>query len=115
SSIANPLYFCVYNATTHTKLYPLSLHDALPISPAAVRSWRLHDNMNGMTKRLRTALVMRGHTRPLEDGTVKPRTFEFDFEDGPVIVKAFRRMVRGLEFDVSEMAMTTYLCARAHG
>ena len=24
-------------------------------------------------------------------------------------------MVRGLEFDVSEMAITTYLCARAHG
>src|SRR5947209_4670604 len=71
--------------------------------------------MNGMTKRLRTALVMRGHTRPLQDGTVKPRSFELEFEDVPVIVKAFRRMVRGLEFDVSEMAMTTYLCARAHG
>jgi 4,5-dihydroxyphthalate decarboxylase len=49
------------------------------------------------------------------DGTVKPRTFEFDFEDVPVIIKAFRRMVRGLEFDICEMAMTTYLCARAHG
>jgi 4,5-dihydroxyphthalate decarboxylase len=71
--------------------------------------------MNGMTKRLKTALVRRGHTQPLMDGTVKPRTFEFDFEDVPVIVKAFRRMVRGLEFDISEMAMTTYLCARAHG
>jgi 4,5-dihydroxyphthalate decarboxylase len=65
--------------------------------------------------RLKTALVMRGHTQPLKDGTVKPRTFEFDFEDVPVIIKAFRRMVRGLEFDISEMAMTTYLCARAHG
>jgi len=71
--------------------------------------------MNGMTKRLRTALVKRGHTQPLMDGTVKPRTFEFDFEDVPVIIKAFRRMVRGLEFDISEMAMTTYLCAREHG
>ncbi len=71
--------------------------------------------MNGMTKRLKTALVTRGHTKPLMDGTVKPRTFEFDFEDVPVIINAFRRMVRGLEFDVSEMAMTTYLCARAQG
>src|SRR5215510_1035701 len=71
--------------------------------------------MNGMTKRLKTALVMRGHTQPLKDGTVEPRTFEFEFEDVPVIVKAFRRMVRNLDFDVSEMAMTTYLCARAHG
>lgn len=68
-----------------------------------------------MTKHLRTALVTRGHTAALKDGTVKPRTFEFEFEEVPVIIKAFRRMVRGLEFDISEMAMTTYLCAREHG
>src|SRR4030095_9632163 len=69
-----------------------------------------------MTKpALKTALVTYGHTQPLKDGTVKPRTFEFDFEDVPVIIKAFRRMVRGLESDISEMAMTTYLCAKAHG
>ena len=71
--------------------------------------------MNGMTKRFKTALVTRGHTQPLKDGTVKPHTFEFDFEDVPVIVKAFRRMVRGLEFDICELALTTYLCARDHG
>jgi 4,5-dihydroxyphthalate decarboxylase len=65
--------------------------------------------------RLRTALVTRGHTAGLKDGTVVPRTFEFDFEEVPVIINAFRRMVRGLEFDISEMAITTYLCARAHG
>jgi 4,5-dihydroxyphthalate decarboxylase len=68
-----------------------------------------------MTKRLNTALVEHGHTRPLMDGTVTPRTFEFDFEDVPIIINAFRRMVRGLELDICEMAMTTYLCARAHG
>jgi 4,5-dihydroxyphthalate decarboxylase len=65
--------------------------------------------------RLTTALVTRGHTQALKDGTVKPRTFEFDFEEVPIIINAFRRMVRGLEFDISEMAITTYLCARAHG
>jgi 4,5-dihydroxyphthalate decarboxylase len=65
--------------------------------------------------RLKTALATRGPTEPLKDGTVKPRTFDFDFEEVPVIINAFRRMVRGLEFDISEMAMTTYLCARAHG
>ena len=42
-------------------------------------------------------------------------TCEFDFEEVPRIIQAFRRMVRGLEFDVSEMAITTYICARAHG
>src|SRR5260370_11247709 len=71
--------------------------------------------MNGMTKGLKTALARRGHTEPLMDGTVTPRTFELEFEEVPVIIKAFRRMVRGLEFDICEMAMTTYLCARAHG
>jgi 4,5-dihydroxyphthalate decarboxylase len=65
--------------------------------------------------KLKTAIVTRGHTEALKDGTVKPRTFDFDFEEVPVIIKAFRRMVRGLDFDISEMAMTTYLCARAHG
>src|SRR5213593_2713223 len=71
--------------------------------------------MNGMTKRLKTALGVRGHTQPLIDGTVKPRGFELEFEDVPVIIKAFRRMVRGLDFDICELAMTTYLCAHAHG
>ena len=65
--------------------------------------------------RLKTAIVTRGHTQALKDGTVKPRTFEFDFEEVPTIIQAFRRMVRGLEFDISEMAITTYICARAHG
>jgi ABC-type nitrate/sulfonate/bicarbonate transport system substrate-binding protein len=64
---------------------------------------------------LKTALVTYGHTQPLKDGTVVPRTFTFDFEDVPVIIRAFRRMVRGLELDISEMAITTYICARAHG
>ena len=64
---------------------------------------------------LKTALVTRAHTRALKDGTVTPRGFALEFEEVPQIIQAFRRMVRGLEFDVSEMAITTYLCARAHG
>ena len=64
---------------------------------------------------LKTALATRGHTQPLKDGTVKVRGFELDFQNVPNIITAFRRMVRGQEFDISEMAMTTYLCAREHG
>ena len=71
--------------------------------------------MNGMTKRLRSALATRGHTEALKDGSIKLRSFELEFEEVPVIIKAFRRMVRGQEFDVCELAMTTYLCSRAHG
>lgn len=65
--------------------------------------------------KLKTAVATYGHTQPLKDGTVKPRTFDFQFEEVPVIIQTFRRMVRGLEFDVAEMAITTYICARAHG
>ena len=65
--------------------------------------------------KLKTALGSYGHTAPLKDGSIRPRTFEFEFEETPTIIQAFRRMVRGLEFDISEMAITTYLCARAHG
>ena len=56
-----------------------------------------------------------GNNQALKDGSVKPSTFEFDFVDVPVLVDGFRRMVRGLEFDISEMAITTYICAKAHG
>ena len=64
---------------------------------------------------LKTVTRTQGNNRALKDGTVRPRTFTFDFTDVPVLVDALRRMVRGLEFDICEMAITTYLCARAHG
>jgi 4,5-dihydroxyphthalate decarboxylase len=56
-----------------------------------------------------------GATSALKDGTVAPAGFALDFEEVPVLIQAFRRMVRSLEFDVSEMAFTTYLVAKAHG
>lgn len=64
---------------------------------------------------LRTVTRTQGNNRALKDGTVRPAGFEFDFEDVPVLIDGFRRMVRGLEFDVCEMALTTYVCARAYG
>jgi 4,5-dihydroxyphthalate decarboxylase len=65
--------------------------------------------------RLKTVTRTQGNNRALKDGTVKPRTFEFDFEEVDPIIAAFRRMVRGNEFDICEMAITTYLCAKEHG
>src|SRR5436190_11888368 len=56
-----------------------------------------------------------GNNRARKDGTVKPKTFAFDFEEIDPLIAAFRRMVRGLEFDICEMAITTYICAKAHG
>jgi 4,5-dihydroxyphthalate decarboxylase len=68
-----------------------------------------------MTK-LSVALGTYPHTQALKDGSVTPKGFELEFVeiDGPII-GAFRRMVRQLEFDVSEMAITTYLSAKAYG
>src|SRR5690242_6073151 len=65
--------------------------------------------------RLKTVTRTQCNNRALKDGTVKPRTFEFDFVEVDPLIDAFRRMVRGLEFDVSELALTTYLSAREHG
>ena len=56
-----------------------------------------------------------GNNRALKDGSVKPKTFAFDFVEVDPLIDAFRRMVRGLEFDICEMAITTYVCAKAHG
>jgi 4,5-dihydroxyphthalate decarboxylase len=56
-----------------------------------------------------------GATRALKDGSVRPAHFGLRFEEVPVLIQAFRRMVRTVEFDVSEMAFTTYLVAKAHG
>ncbi len=46
---------------------------------------------------------------------MKPKTFEFAFEEVDPIIAAFRRMVRGNEFDICEMAITTYICAKEFG
>jgi 4,5-dihydroxyphthalate decarboxylase len=67
-----------------------------------------------MTK-LKTVTRTQGNNQSLKDGSVKPKTFEFDFVEVDPLIAAFRRMVRGSEFDICEMAITTYICARAHG
>jgi 4,5-dihydroxyphthalate decarboxylase len=67
------------------------------------------------SRTLKTVTRSQGNNAALKDGRVQPEGFTFEFEEVPVLPQAFRRMVRGLEFDVSEMALTTYLCAREHG
>ncbi len=65
--------------------------------------------------KLKTVTRTQGNNQALKDGTVTPKTFVFDFVEVNPLIDAFRRMVRGAEFDISEMAITTYICARAHG
>lgn len=65
--------------------------------------------------KLRAVSRTQGNNAALKDGSVQPPGFALEFEEVPVLVHAFRRMVRELAWDVCEMAFTTYLCARAHG
>ncbi|HWC28514.1 MAG TPA: ABC transporter substrate-binding protein [Dehalococcoidia bacterium] len=63
---------------------------------------------------MKTAIGTYGHTKALKDGKIAPAGNSLEFEDVSPIIAAFRRMCRGLEFDVCEMAITTYLCAKAN-
>ncbi|MEU8617532.1 ABC transporter substrate-binding protein [Streptomyces sp. NPDC048623] len=64
---------------------------------------------------LRTVTRTQGNNQALKTGAVRPHGFSFDFEEVPVLVHAFRRMVREHAYDISEMALTTYLVAKEHG
>jgi len=64
---------------------------------------------------LKTAVATYAHTKALKDGSVVVPGARLEWVEVSPIVAAFRRMVRTLEFDVSEMAITTYLTAKAHG
>jgi len=56
-----------------------------------------------------------GNNAAFKNGSVKPKTFEPAFIEVDPLIAAFRRQVRESEFDICEMAITTYMCARAHG
>src|SRR6266849_3129669 len=69
----------------------------------------------GDQPRLKIAIADYGHTRALKSGEVPVTGIHADFIPVVPIIAAFRRMVRDLEFDVCEMAPTTYMIARARG
>src|ERR1700720_3322797 len=62
---------------------------------------------------LTIAISNSGLTEPLKNGSVRPDRLKLEYVQVDPITAAMRRMVRGLEFDICEMAFTTYLCARA--
>jgi len=63
---------------------------------------------------LKTAIATYPHTKGLKDGTVTAPGLQFEHIEVSPITAAFRRMCRTLEFDVAEMAITTYLTAKAY-
>ncbi|SLN22970.1 4,5-dihydroxyphthalate decarboxylase [Aquimixticola soesokkakensis] len=64
---------------------------------------------------LTIALRTYPYTSAIKSGEIKVDGAELDFIDVNPHIGAFRRMVRDLEFDLCELAPTTYMIARAHG
>ncbi|GAC1345443.1 MAG: ABC transporter substrate-binding protein [Bradyrhizobium sp.] len=68
-----------------------------------------------MTTRLRTLLGDHPCTAALKNGSIKSDLVTFDFADHSPTHKGFKPMVREAAFDVSEMAIVTYLMAKSLG
>ena len=64
---------------------------------------------------LAIALGNYGITKPIKEAGVDLGRLKLNFVAVEQIVPMMRRMCRGLEFDICEMAFTTYVCARAAG
>jgi 4,5-dihydroxyphthalate decarboxylase len=65
--------------------------------------------------RLRTLLGDHPCTSALKNGSIKSDSVTFDFVDYSPTNKGFKPMVREGAFDVSEMAIVTYLMAKSFG
>ena len=65
--------------------------------------------------KLRLSIAIADHpvTRALKDGSVRIEGVDMDFIDVRPQIAAFRRMIRNQEFDICEIAATTYLIARS--
>lgn len=69
-----------------------------------------------MAKRpLKIVSRLQGNNRALKSGDIALPDFDLNFEEVDPLTKAFRRMVREGCYDVSEMALTTYVTAKAYG
>ena len=68
-----------------------------------------------MAMRLRTLVGDHVCTAALKNGSVKSDLVSFDFVDYTPTNKGFKPMVREQAFDVSEMAVVTYLMAKSVG
>ena len=64
---------------------------------------------------LKTLTRVQGANQALISHEVEPDGWTLSFADEPVLVKGFRKMVRDDEYDVAELAVTTYLTAKEHG
>src|SRR5450759_2381420 len=68
-----------------------------------------------VTMHLRTLLGSHPCTAALKDGSIKSDLVAFDFAEYSPTNRGFKPMVREQAFDVSEMAIVTYLMAKSFG
>ena len=64
---------------------------------------------------LTLAIAEHPHTSAIRDGSIPIEGVDAEFITVKPQIGAFRRMVRDVEFDVCELAPTTYIIARAYG
>ena len=72
-------------------------------------------NSNAPPTALRTVLGNYPHTLALKRGEIASPSVRLDFVDVKPTHLAFKPMVRELKFDLCEMAIVTFLMAKAHG
>jgi 4,5-dihydroxyphthalate decarboxylase len=70
---------------------------------------------SGEAEKLRIVLGDYPHSLPLKKGEITSPRLALDFVDIKPTNRAFKPMVRELQFDVCEMAIVTYLQAKAYG
>ncbi len=64
---------------------------------------------------LKIAIAEHAHTEAIRNGSIPIEGVDAEFVTVKPQIGAFRRMVRDVEFDVCELAPTTYIIARAYG
>jgi 4,5-dihydroxyphthalate decarboxylase len=64
---------------------------------------------------LTIAMGTHGHTEAIKNRQVQPAGIALEFVNVEPLIAAYRRMIRNLEFDLCELAPTTYLAAREAG
>src|SRR5438309_11654902 len=66
-------------------------------------------------KQLKLGIVARSQYASLKDGSVKPRGATLECVEVAPMPRLFDRMIKEREFDVSEMAIVTYLQGKEFG
>ena len=71
--------------------------------------------MSGTRKTLKTLIGTYPHTAPLKSGALRSDQYDFAFTEIVPVWDGFKGMIRDDLYEVSEMAIVTYLLSKAHG